>query len=60
MLAGLIFDALGIVLLYRTWWKISFDLSSNRNAAVDVSLVIVSAVMIWAGGALIFAHFGLL
>jgi hypothetical protein len=57
--AGLVLDALGGTLLYRTWQHVCFDLSTNSNAAIDVTLIMVSALLIWIGMALCGMGFGI-
>lgn len=47
--AGFVFFAFGVVFMCVVWWKVCFDLSPNRNVAVDVSLVLISAGFIWIG-----------
>jgi len=49
IVAGCILFALGIVFLYKVWWKLSFDFSSNMNVAAYVALVIVCFVVMWFG-----------
>jgi hypothetical protein len=55
-----IFIAFGIVLLCRTWWNVCFNLSPDGDVAVYVSLVLISACLIWIDMALIGVRFGLL
>jgi hypothetical protein len=39
----------GFFLLYKIWWKMSFNLSANSNVAVYMALVFVSAAVVWIG-----------
>jgi len=53
LVVGIILFSLGVVFLLKVWWSLSFNSSSNINAAGYVALVIVCAVVIWIGMALI-------
>jgi hypothetical protein len=58
LLVGAIFCALGFFSLYKVWWRVYFKLSTDSNVAVYVTLVFVSATIIWIGMALICFHLG--
>jgi hypothetical protein len=58
--AAIVFLALGLVLLYRTLWNVCFNLSPDSNAAIYVSLVLISATLTLIGMALIVVRFGLI
>jgi hypothetical protein len=53
LFASLVFLAFGIVLLCRTWWNVCFNLTPDSNVAVYVTLVLLSACLIWIGMVLI-------
>jgi hypothetical protein len=57
---GVVFFAFGVMLIYKTWWRVSFDFSSDVNAACYVALIVLGAAFIWFGGGIVFWHFGLI
>ena len=56
---GLVFFAIGFVLLGNIWWKLSFDFTSNMNVPTYLALILVSCVLIWVGQWLLLCGFGL-
>jgi hypothetical protein len=56
-IVGAILLASGIVLLYKTWWKLSFDFTSHVNASLYVAFVIVAFILMWIGATLVGVSF---
>jgi len=56
---GSLVFAVGLIFLYRVWRRVYFDLPANANAAVYVSFVLICAVFMWIGLALIAHGFNL-
>jgi hypothetical protein len=50
---GALVFSFGLVLLYRVWWRVYFNLPPDANVAIYVALVLISAAVIWTGMALI-------
>jgi hypothetical protein len=50
---GALILAVGVICLYKVWWRVSLQLSPDSNVAVHVALVLISAALIWIGMALI-------
>ncbi len=59
LVLGVILCALGCVFLCKVWWSLSFNFSSNINAAGYVALVIICAMLMWCGLGLIGSVFTL-
>ncbi len=57
---GSVLFAFGIVLVYKVWWKVCFDLSLDSNIAVYVAFVLISAALIWLGGGIVLWRIGVL
>ncbi len=53
---GVVLVTLGFMLLCQTWTPVNFNLSSDMNIAVHLLL---SAVLVWIGGWVIFVALGL-
>jgi len=57
--SGIILFAFGIVFVSRVWWNVYFNLTPDSNVAIYVALILLSAVFVWVGMALIGMRFGL-
>ena len=60
LIPGILLIASSLVLLYKIWWKVSFDLSANYNVIWFIIQFMTSLGMFVAGGMLLFLAFGLL
>jgi hypothetical protein len=60
LVAALVFFAFGLMLLCRTWWNVCFNLTPDSNVAIYVSLVLISAIFVWVGMALLGLRLGLI
>jgi hypothetical protein len=49
----------GFILLYKTWWKLSFDFTSNMKVSTYLALIFVSCVLVWIGQWLLLCGFRL-
>ena len=58
-LVGCIFLLGGFIVLYKTWWKLSFDFTSHVNISTYLAFILVSCVLIWIGQWLLLCGFGL-
>ncbi len=58
-LVGLFFFLGGFVVLYKTWWKISFDLTPNVNISTNLAFILLACILIWIGQWLLLWSLGL-